>query len=219
MLQRGVVVSDQTIRQWCATFGQVWANRLRRRRARAGDTWRLDEVVIEDQRQDPRPVVRGRPARQCARRPGAVTPTRGGRHKVRPPTAHGTAVRAAGARHRQARQRRAGPPRADARGGTPAIEVSEPIGPRTRISIVGKFNARQQTSHARTLRNRRESQRFRPDMYAELCLARKGSRIDRETLRDRSRTATAVRCRPPKSGIQPLDAGVAAHRGRTEVPA
>src|SRR6478752_7236981 len=82
MLQRGVVVSDQTIRQWCATFGQVWANRLRRRRARAGDTWRLDEVVIEDQRQDPRPVVRGRPARQCARRPGAVTPTRGGRHKV-----------------------------------------------------------------------------------------------------------------------------------------
>ena len=85
MLQRGVVVSDQTIRQWCATFGQVWANRLRRRRARAGDTWRLDEVVIEDQRQDPRPVVRGRPARQCARRPGAVTPTRGGRHKVRPP--------------------------------------------------------------------------------------------------------------------------------------
>ena len=60
---------------------------------------------------------------------------------------------------------------------------------------------------------------FRPDMYAEPCLARKGSRIDRETLRDRSRTATAVRCRPPKSGIQPLDAGVAAHRGRTEVPA
>ena len=34
MLQRGVVVSDETIRQWCAKFGQVYANRLRRRRAR-----------------------------------------------------------------------------------------------------------------------------------------------------------------------------------------
>ena len=77
--------------------------------------------------------------------------------------------------------------------------------------IVGNFNARQQTSHARTLRNRRESQRFSAGYVgSELCLARKGSRIDRETLWDRSRTATAVRCRPPKSGIQPLDAGVAA---------
>ena len=47
---------------------------------------------------------------------GAVTPKRGGRHKVRPPTAHGTAVRGAAARHRQARQRPACPPRADALG-------------------------------------------------------------------------------------------------------
>ena len=70
-------------------FGQAYANRLRRRRARAGDTWRLDEVVIEDQRQDPRPVVRGRPARQCARRPGAVTPKRVGRQEVLPPTTQG----------------------------------------------------------------------------------------------------------------------------------
>jgi len=36
MLQRGVVVSYETIRQWCAKFGQVYANRLRRRRARPG---------------------------------------------------------------------------------------------------------------------------------------------------------------------------------------
>jgi putative transposase len=47
---------------------------------------------------------------------GAVTPKRGGRLKVRPPTAHGTAVRGAAARHRQARQRPACPPRADALG-------------------------------------------------------------------------------------------------------
>ena len=41
MLQRGVVVSYETIRQWCATFGQVDANRLRRRRARPGDKWAM----------------------------------------------------------------------------------------------------------------------------------------------------------------------------------
>jgi putative transposase len=46
VLQRGVVVSDETIRQWCAKFGQVYANRLRRRRARPGDKWHLDEVFI-----------------------------------------------------------------------------------------------------------------------------------------------------------------------------
>ena len=46
MLQRGVVVSYETIRQWCAKFGQVYANRLHRRRARPGDTWHLDEVFI-----------------------------------------------------------------------------------------------------------------------------------------------------------------------------
>jgi putative transposase len=46
MLQRGVVVSYETIRQWCAKFGQVYATRLRRRRARPGDKWHLDEVFI-----------------------------------------------------------------------------------------------------------------------------------------------------------------------------
>jgi putative transposase len=46
MLQRGIVVSHETIRQWCATFGQTYANGLRRRRARPGDKWHLDEVFI-----------------------------------------------------------------------------------------------------------------------------------------------------------------------------
>jgi putative transposase len=46
MLVRGVIVTYETIRQWCAKFGVVYANRLRRRRARPGDTWHLDEVVI-----------------------------------------------------------------------------------------------------------------------------------------------------------------------------
>ena len=46
MLERGVVVSYETIRRWCAKFGQAYANQLRRRRARAGDKWHLDEVFI-----------------------------------------------------------------------------------------------------------------------------------------------------------------------------
>jgi putative transposase len=53
MLQRGIVVSHETIRQWCVKFGQTYANGLRRRRPRPGDTWHLDEVflTINGQRQ------------------------------------------------------------------------------------------------------------------------------------------------------------------------
>ena len=47
MLERGIVVSHETIRQWCAKFGQTYANALRRRRARPGDKWHLDEVYIK----------------------------------------------------------------------------------------------------------------------------------------------------------------------------
>jgi putative transposase len=49
MLERGIVVSHETIRQWCAKFGQTYANALRRRRARPGDKWHLDEVFIKIQ--------------------------------------------------------------------------------------------------------------------------------------------------------------------------
>ena len=45
-LWRGVVVSHETVRQWCVKFGQTYANALRRRRARPGDKWHLDEVFI-----------------------------------------------------------------------------------------------------------------------------------------------------------------------------
>ena len=47
MLERGVVVSHETIRQWCQKFGQAYANELRRRRPRPGDKWHLDEVFIK----------------------------------------------------------------------------------------------------------------------------------------------------------------------------
>ncbi len=47
MLEHGVVVSYETIRRWCAKFGKAYANQLRRRRARLGDKWHLDEVFIK----------------------------------------------------------------------------------------------------------------------------------------------------------------------------
>jgi len=43
---RGVIRTDETVRQWCRTFGQQYANALRRRRPRPGDKWHLDEVFI-----------------------------------------------------------------------------------------------------------------------------------------------------------------------------
>jgi putative transposase len=46
MMERGVTVSHETIRQWCGKFGQTYANALRRRRPRPGDrrvgSWRDD---------------------------------------------------------------------------------------------------------------------------------------------------------------------------------
>jgi putative transposase len=40
-------VSHETVRQWCAKFGQTYASVLRSRRARPGDKWHLDEVFIK----------------------------------------------------------------------------------------------------------------------------------------------------------------------------
>ncbi|MFF6808115.1 IS6 family transposase [Streptomyces sp. NPDC012616] len=47
MLERGIVVSYETIRRWCAKFGQTYTGALRRRQPRPGSTWHLDEVFIK----------------------------------------------------------------------------------------------------------------------------------------------------------------------------
>ena len=47
LAERGIVVTYETIRQWCRKFGQSYANELRRRRARPGDKWHLDEVFLK----------------------------------------------------------------------------------------------------------------------------------------------------------------------------
>ena len=46
MAARGIVLTYETIRQWCQKFGQHSANQLRRRRAQTGDKWHLDEVFL-----------------------------------------------------------------------------------------------------------------------------------------------------------------------------
>ena len=49
LTERGIIVTYETIRQWCLSFGLDYARRLRTRRGRQGDTWFLDEVFINIQ--------------------------------------------------------------------------------------------------------------------------------------------------------------------------
>ncbi|MDV6277941.1 IS6 family transposase [Rhodococcus erythropolis] len=46
MAERGIEVSYETIRTWCAKFGPDYARRLRARAPRSGDKWHLDEVFV-----------------------------------------------------------------------------------------------------------------------------------------------------------------------------
>ena len=47
LLERGIDVSYETVRRWIAKFGPQIARNLRRRQARLGDIWYLDEVVVK----------------------------------------------------------------------------------------------------------------------------------------------------------------------------
>jgi putative transposase len=46
MAEREVILTSEAVRYWCRTFGQTYANQLRRRRPRSGDKWHLDEVFL-----------------------------------------------------------------------------------------------------------------------------------------------------------------------------
>jgi putative transposase len=43
---RSIVVTYETVRQWCLKFGQPFANEIRHRQGRLGDTWFLDELFV-----------------------------------------------------------------------------------------------------------------------------------------------------------------------------
>ena len=47
LAERGIIVTYETVRQWCLKFGQQYANQLRRRRPKTGDKWHLDEVFLK----------------------------------------------------------------------------------------------------------------------------------------------------------------------------
>ncbi|MDK2126923.1 IS6 family transposase [Parachitinimonas caeni] len=46
LASRGVLVSNETIRQWCLKFGQAYTNTLRRSRPKRGEKWHLDEAYL-----------------------------------------------------------------------------------------------------------------------------------------------------------------------------
>jgi len=47
LAERGIAVRDETVRRWCRTFGQPFADGGRRRRPHPGDTWQCDEVQLK----------------------------------------------------------------------------------------------------------------------------------------------------------------------------
>jgi putative transposase len=46
---RGIIVSHETIRDWCREFGPDFAAEVKKRRPRPGTTWHLDEVFLKIQ--------------------------------------------------------------------------------------------------------------------------------------------------------------------------
>jgi putative transposase len=47
LAKRGIIVSYESIRQWCRKFGPAYARKLNRRQGRLGDIWHLDEVFVK----------------------------------------------------------------------------------------------------------------------------------------------------------------------------
>jgi putative transposase len=47
MAFRGVLLSYETVRNWCDKFGPSYAAQLKRRRPKLGDKWHLDEVLLK----------------------------------------------------------------------------------------------------------------------------------------------------------------------------
>ena len=45
LAERGVILTYETVRQWCRKVGPAYANELRKRRPRPGDEWHLDGVI------------------------------------------------------------------------------------------------------------------------------------------------------------------------------
>ena len=53
--ERGVIVSYESVRQWCLKFGASFADKMRQRRPKPGARWHLDEVFIRRHTASPSP--------------------------------------------------------------------------------------------------------------------------------------------------------------------
>jgi putative transposase len=53
LAELGIIVTYETVRQWCQKFGPDYARKLKKRQGRLGDIWHIDEVfvTIQGQRQ------------------------------------------------------------------------------------------------------------------------------------------------------------------------
>ena len=71
LLERGIVVSYETIRRWCRKHGPEYARRLRRKPPSKDDVWHLDEVVVRINDQKRRHGC-CRSGRICARRRSSI---------------------------------------------------------------------------------------------------------------------------------------------------
>jgi len=47
LAKRGIIVTYETVRQWCRKLGPEYARKLKRRQGRLGDVWHLDEVFVK----------------------------------------------------------------------------------------------------------------------------------------------------------------------------
>ncbi len=119
LAERGVLVTYESVRQWCLKFGQTYANTLRRRRARPGDTWHLAEVFR---------TINGKRHYlwRAVDQDGNVLdilvqsrPEQGRCEEILPEAPQGLYVRPTRADHRQARQLRCSQARGAAERGTP----------------------------------------------------------------------------------------------------
>jgi len=64
LAERGIVVSYESIRQWCNRFGPEYARKLKKRQGRLGDIWHLDEVFIKINGELHYPLAGRRPGRR-----------------------------------------------------------------------------------------------------------------------------------------------------------
>ncbi len=72
LAERGIDVSNETVRRWFLKFGRLIARNLRRSRPRASARWHLDEMVIKNSWQATLAVAGGRRRRRGARLSGTA---------------------------------------------------------------------------------------------------------------------------------------------------